>query len=323
MAKKIFKEHPIKILLASVCILLFIGITLWNSYAPLPIQDWNRKELSRINVADPNDLTFAVFGDNKGNESIFEPLLRDVDHDMEIAFAIDCGDLVQKGKVGLYRRFLKQVQENLAIPLLTVIGNHDLNGGSATYRKIFGPTYYSFQVGQSYVIVLDATTESGFDKAERQWLEEELRRAQASAARFVFMHVPVFDPRGGKYHKSLPEKDQKDLLNLFRRYKVTQLFASHIHGWFSGVWEDVPYTIAGGAGARLQGSDPQHFFHHYVKVHVHNGEAQMTVIRIDGEDGIVYYFDLMEDYILEWGLLLGAGICLFTLALSLRNKRHS
>jgi serine/threonine-protein phosphatase CPPED1 len=325
MIQKIFKEHPIKIIiLASLCVLLFIGITVWHHYAPVSIHNWNQKELSRITVADPNDFTFAVMGDNKGNHSVFEPLLRDIGHDKDILFAIDDGDLVDEGTVGHYRRFLHQVQENLAIPFLTAIGNHDLNHGSNNnYQEIFGPTYYSFQVGQSHFIVLDAITESGFDKAERQWLEKELQKGQASKARFVFMHVPVFDPRGGTYHKSLPDKDQKDLLDLFRRYKVTHLFASHLHGYFSGVWAGVPYTITGGAGGSLQGKDPEHFFYHYVKVHVSQGKADVMLRRIDAEHGVTYLFDLIEDYALRWILLLAAGLLLLSLGLSVRGKRRS
>jgi hypothetical protein len=325
MIQKIFKEHPIKIIiLAALCILSFIGITVWNAYAPVPIHDRNQNEVARITVADPNDFSFAVMGDNKGNHSFFEPLLRDIDHDKDIAFAIDCGDLVRKGRVGLFRHFLSQVQENLAIPFLVAIGNHDLNKGSPhTYQEIFGPTYYSFQVGQGYFIVLDATTEAGFDKTERQWLENELQKGQVSKARFVFMHVPVFDPRGGTFHKCLPDKDQQDLLDLFRRYKVTHLFVSHLHGYFSGIWAGVPYTLTGGAGARLQGKDPEHFFHHYVKVHLRQGEADVMVRRIDAANSVVYFFNLMGDYALQWGLLTAAGLLLLTLGLSMMSKCRS
>jgi hypothetical protein len=99
MIQKIFKEHAIKIIiLATLCILSFIGITLWNSYAPVPIHNWNQNEASRIAVADPDDFTFAVMGDNKGNHSVFEPLLQDIDHEKEITFAIDDGDLVRKSR---------------------------------------------------------------------------------------------------------------------------------------------------------------------------------------------------------------------------------
>ncbi len=324
MIQKIFKEHPIKIILAALCILSFIGITVWNSSAPVPVHNRNQKEFSRITVADPGSFTFAVMGDNKGNHSVFEPLLREIDHVKEIQFAIDDGDLVNGGTVGHYRRFLHQVQENLAIPFLTAIGNHDLNHGSPhNYQEIFGPTYYSFQVGHGYFIVLDAITEAGLDKAERQWLEKELQKGQAAKARFVFMHVPVFDPRGGTYHKSLPDKDQKDLLDLFRRYKVTHLFASHLHGYFSGVQAGVPYTVTGGAGGSLQGNDPEHFFYHYVTVHVRDGKADVMLRRINAANTVTFFFDLMEDYVLQWGLLLAAGLLLLTLGLSIMRSRRS
>lgn len=324
MMQKIFKEHPKKIILAALCILSFIGITVWNSSAPVSIHNWNQRELSRITVADPNDYSFAVMGDNKGNRSVFEPLLRDIGRDKEIAFALDDGDLVDGGTVGHYRRFLSQVQKNLTIPFLVAIGNHDLNHGSPhNYQEIFGPTYYSFQVGQGYLIVLDAITEAGFDKTERQWLEKELQKGQAAKARFVFIHVPVFDPRGGAFHKSLPDNDQKDLLDLFRRYKVTHLFASHIHGYFSGVWAGVPYTITGGAGGKLQGKDPEHFFHHYVKVHLHDGKADVTVTRIAAANSVVYFLDFVKDYAIPGGLLAAAGILLLILGLSLMRNRYS
>ena len=217
-------------------------------------------------------------------------------------------------------------RKTLSIPVLTAIGNHDLdkNGSNSNYQAIFGPTYYSFRVGQGYFIVLDATTEAGFDKTERVWLEKELRKSQAAQARFIFMHVPLFEVRGGTYHKSLPDRDQKDLLALFRRYKVTHLFASHLHGYFSGVQAGIPYTITGGAGGRLQGSDPGHFFSHYVKVHVHNGKANVMLRRIDAQNnGTAYLFDLMKDNIIQWGLLLAAGLLLLGIGLSMMRSRHS
>jgi serine/threonine-protein phosphatase CPPED1 len=318
--KRVFREHPIKIVLASLCILSFMGLNFWNDYAPLSVYDRNKKEISRIKVANPEDFTFAVFGDNKGNHSFFEPLLHHIAQDKEIAFAIDAGDLVSHGKRGQYRRFLNQVQKNLTAPFLTAIGNHDLNNGSSNnYREIFGPTYYAFQIGQNYFFVLDATSALGFDKVERQWLEDELHKAQASKARFVFMHVPPFDP-SGTYP---PERNWKDLMDLLRRYNVTHLFTSHIHGYFSGIWEGVPYTITGGAGARLQGSDPQHFFHHYVKAHVNNGKVELTVRQIHKGNGMLLFFGLIEDHMLEWGLLLGAGISLLMLGLSMKSKHSS
>lgn len=315
------REYPIKITLAFLCILSFIGLSFWNSYAPLSIHGWNKIETSRIKLSNPDDFTFAVFGDNKGNSSFFDPLLQDIRGDKEIAFAIDIGDLVGEGKRSQYRHFLDQVRENLTIPFLTATGNHDYNNGFDHYTNIFGPTYYAFQTGQCSFIVLDTTNDSGFDKTQRQWLEDELKKAQDAKARFIFMHIPPFDPRGGGSY--LPERDRNDLQELFTRYRVTHLFTSHIHGYFSGVWGGIPYTISGGAGARLQGSDPQHFFHHYVKVRVNNGKVDLTIRRITAENVMVSFYDLFEDHVIEGGLLLCAGTCMLTSWLSVRRKTGS
>jgi hypothetical protein len=325
MAKSVFKNHKVKIVLASICVMLFIGLKFLNNFAPLAMHNWNSKQISRIKVTDPEDFKFAVFGDNRGNRSVFEPLLRDIDKSKEMAFAIDVGDLVSIGKRGPFRSFLRKVQENLTIPLVTAIGNHDIDKNSSSiYQEIFGPTYYAFQVGQSYFIVLDATTETGFNKVERQWLENELKKSQTFQARFVFMHVPAFDPRGNDSSEFVQQKDWKDLLALFRHYKITHLFASHLHGYFSGVWEGVPYTITGGAGGRLRGTDPQHFFYHYIKVHISKGQVQTMVMRIDSEGTMGPVFDILEDIIenelVGWGLLLVAGISLLSLGLSIRHE---
>ncbi len=318
--RKILKEYPLRTGLACLFIFSFIVIELWNYYAPLPINDWNRKELSQIKIVDPEDFSFFVFGDSKGNYTFFEPLLKDIGHNTEIAFAIDVGDLVDSGSRGHFRRFFGQVRENLDIPLITAIGNHDLHRGSSeNYLKILGPTYYAFRAGKSYFIVLDATTEAGFDKTERKWLEEELKKAQTLESRFIFMHVPPFDPRGNGFNKCL--NDGKEILDLFKHYRITHLFASHIHGYFSGVWQGVPYTITGGGGSALQGDDPNHFFHHYVTVHVRQGTAKTVVKRIDSESSMMCLFDFFEDSVLEWGLLVGAGTLLLTDGLTIKTRR--
>lgn len=322
MAKQISKEHRFSIIVALVFLFLFILLQIWNAYAPLPVSDWNKKEISKIKVARPDDFAFAVFGDNKEGRYLFDVLMKDINHRKEVSFAIAVGDLVPRGKRGYFRRFLREVQSDLATPLMTAIGNHDLTSGSSdNYRKIFGETYYSFQVGENYFIVLDATAESGLERFERRWLEEELKKAQASTRRFVFMHVPPLDPRGEGFSKCL--QDGKELIDLFRRYQVTHLFASHIHGYFSGIWEGVPYTITGGAGSKLQGNDPDHFFHHFVTVRVQNGNVETAVNRIDAEYAIAGFFDMFEDYVLDWGLLSVPAIVLLGLLISFRKRQAS
>jgi len=314
---KVLRKHPINLIIASLFILGFVAFEFWDHYIPPSVQDRNQRETSRIKV-DPDDFSFAVFGDHKGHEFIFEPLLRDVAKNQKLTFAIELGDLVRQGRRWFYRRLLNEVEKNLSIPYLAVIGNHDLYRGSNNYREIFGPTYYSFQIGQTYFIMLDTSARFRFDKAQRQWLEAELERSQASEIRFVFAHVPLFDPRGRpEFVKCLSEKDGKDLLDLFRRYHVTHFFASHIHGYFSGAWEGVPYTITGGAGAGLHGRDPEHFFHHYIKVHVSGDKVEIEVKRIDvHKSSLKDFLSFIKDFGPEWGLFVGMLISLLILGYS-------
>ncbi len=317
----IIREHPVRIALAFLFILAFVSLKFVNRYGPLPAHDWNKRGLSRIKVPDPESFTFAVLGDNQSNKFVFEPILRDLSRNSEAAFVIALGDLVKNGKTEQYRHLLIQVERNCTIPFLAVVGNHDLKGGPDPFRKIFGPTYYAFRVGQSSFIVLDPPTESGLDRGERQWLEEELRNSQSSKNRFVFMHVPPFDPRGKASSKSLRVKHGEDLLDLFRRYKVTHLFAGDIHGYFSGVWKGVPYTITGGAGERLRGRDPEHFFYHYAKVQVTKSGVQVTANRVDRDHILLQVLSQMKDDKIELALLFGAGILIITSAFS-RRRGH-
>jgi hypothetical protein len=46
--------------------------------------------------------------------------------------------------------------------------------------------------------VLDDADEIGLDAWQQAWLERELKDAREYTFRFVFMPVPLFDPRGGK-----------------------------------------------------------------------------------------------------------------------------
>jgi serine/threonine-protein phosphatase CPPED1 len=262
------------LLLAGLC-----GVA--HSATPLP-QDRNAVEARRIPLFGPSDYTFAVLGDNKGDTKVFEPLLRAIDKDPDIVFAVHTGDLVDGGTRDHYGAFLNQLNANIRRPFLAAIGNHDLDKGSASaYSDVFGPLHYAFKAGGDSFIVLNAYDESGLRKGEFQWIEQELAKAQSTRYRFAFMHVSPFDPRGSGFDKCMKDGDR--LVALFKRHRLTHLFASHLHGYFSGSWEGLPYTITGGAGAKLQGKDPEHFFHHYVKVRVRSSGVEVAPIRATGK----------------------------------------
>ncbi len=71
----------------------------------------------------------------------------------------------------------------------------------------------------------------------------------------------LYDPRGEKYHQCLPAESSERLKQLFLDYNVTHIFLSNIHGYyFQGSLNGLPLFITGGAGAKLEGTDPEHYF---------------------------------------------------------------
>ena len=170
-------------------------------YRLLAGQNWNRENLERIKAAAVKPLTFAVFGDNRGEHPpVFESLLKEVDRDPSLAFGIHLGDMVTNADLDKYRTFFQEVRLNFHKPLLSVIGNHELYGdrGLELYREIFGPDYYAFQIDRNYFIVVDDAAKEGMDPGQLRWLEAELQKSQAARTRLVFLHVPLFDPRGAR-----------------------------------------------------------------------------------------------------------------------------
>jgi 3',5'-cyclic AMP phosphodiesterase CpdA len=266
-------------------LLAWTGAGLAADSAALPAKDWNPRQVKRLQAPAGGKLSFAVMGDSRSNPPVFDRLLKDMAGDPSLSFAIDVGDFVEQGTLEQFDEFFKQIQPYGRIPFLTAAGNHDLgkNQDLTLYREIFGPDYYSFQLKDHYFIVLNNNLRTGMGEAQMAWLEDELRKSRAFKTRLVFIHYPLFDPRGGKHNHSLPEEAGHRLAALFSRYKVTHIFAGHIHGYFTGKWDGVPFTISGGGGAPLYGTDPEHFFYHYLKVTLQGGKVHVEVQRIKAE----------------------------------------
>jgi serine/threonine-protein phosphatase CPPED1 len=278
-----FSPSPV---LEKITLFLFILLLLLpaacGSADSLP-SAWNRTNLEKIKVASSPTLTFAVLGDNRGNPTVFGKLLGQIDRDPDIAFAVHLGDTVETGTPPEYREFFQVVQKNFHKPLLSVVGNHELNSkvGLELYHQVFGPDYYAFQVNRNYLIAVDDNNKRVLGEEQWRWLEQELQKAQGYQTRLVFLHIPLFDPQPVPNHPSgLPPKVANRLAELFKKYRVTYIFAAHKHGYFAGKWAGIPFTLTAGAGAKLYGSNPENFFYHYLKVSVTGGEVVVQVIKL-------------------------------------------
>ena len=113
-----------------------------------------------------------------------------------------------------------------------------------------------------------------------KWLEKKLVGAQGLKNILVFFHVPLFDPRGMDFNHCLPADSSESLTNLFRKYNVKRVFSGHVHGYFEREWKGVPYTISGGGGGELVGTDPTHYFFHYLKVRITGDSMDIQVEKV-------------------------------------------
>jgi hypothetical protein len=281
-------------ILWGVIIFLIAWIVIW-SILPVGSGNWNEKQMQKISSFPLSyNFCFAVMGDTKNGLGTFHRIIKDINGE-KLLFAIDVGDLVSDGEKEKYRIFYNGIKKS-EVPFLVAIGNHDIReGGRANYFDIFGHFYYAFSYGNSLFIVLDDANEEYIDKQQMEFLENELKGDFRH--KFVFLHVPPFDPRSYVLdvpkiiHKDIkPEhcladkENAKQFMDLASKYSVTAVFASHIHGYFKEIRDGVTYIITGGAGADLWLSNPEHYFYHYVNVCVNGIDVDYKVVKFPSPD---------------------------------------
>jgi len=244
-------------------------------------QPYNNVMIKQIkSIKDTNkSFSFAVYGDNRGRDDILVSIIKSVDSDKEILFSINNGDLVLDRFEFMFEHYLSLIQKSKK-PVVSIIGNHEIGllENEHNYKNIFSKIYFSFVFKNSYFIIVDDADDEGLSLKQLSWLKQELQKSQKYTNRFVFMHIPLYDPRKGAYKKghSLENINQVKMLNkLFDRYNVTMLFCSHIHSFYRGFWHKTPYIISGGAGAPLKEGG----FFHYVKVSVSGSKIVYQIIK--------------------------------------------
>lgn len=285
-------ENRHKIALGLVIVLIVWSIV-WN-ILPVGSGNWNNQQIARINARPSSShFCFAVMGDNKNDFKTFKRIITDLNQKKPL-FSIDVGDLVFESDKEEYRIFYHEIQK-AQNPFLVAIGNHELRDeGAKLYSKIFGKTYYTFSHDNSLFIVLDDANEKYLDAIQMDFLKANLQRNFAH--KFVFMHVPSFDPRQYDLdilglHKNIKlehclsdRKNAQEFMNLMTQYHVDAVFTSHIHAYFKEVRNGVPYFITGGAGASMWFSDPTHYFYHYINVCVDNHNVTYKVVKFPSPD---------------------------------------
>lgn len=253
------------------------------------------KRIEPTQLKNTENSIYTILGDSRDGYETFGQIIDQVDA-LKPVFVIDNGDLVFSGKPNQYRLF-DRMASRFSTTLCTTLGNHDIrDNGRATYTKLYGPAYYSFNFGNCHFAFLDSSPgwsqKRAISNMQYAWLERDLKKAQGKRI-YVITHVPPVDPRNSpksnkiKYymdkaksgndfleqklenysasqnfnHGFQDKNEAERFKNLMTKYKVDTVYLSHIHSYYDFTKNGVRYIISGGAGAELL---TQNSYFHYL-----------------------------------------------------------
>lgn len=262
-----------------------------------------------------SSFTLAVIGDAEPGrfpwERIFTPgldayrrQLRGI-HALGPSLIVQLGDFVSEGDAENYRDYVRFLDKEVRIPLLSVIGNHDRSApnGDADkrfYRAVFGePDFYADYNGWR-LVCLD-TADRRLTRRQLEWLGRALDTGLRKA---VFTHVPpafiegkIKSPEAekgaegpaaksyiGDFFTAYFEEGSKEFRALVSARGVSRVYVAHIHAF--GVADDrgVRYVLTGGGGSPLYPLPPwypQRMMAHFILAEFGPQGVRETVYPLD------------------------------------------
>ena len=214
-----------------------------------PEQDKNESENKRN---EDNSFSFAIIGDtqrfdpDKADGGLQQAVKNITSKNVDVVMTE--GDLLGScGGDDKCERGLTQWKDalgSLYSKTYEIMGNHDRTGGKksdALWQKFFdlpqnGPEeykelVYSFDFKNSHFVVLNSEkpNEHAVDKAQRDWLEQDLANNKKNNT-FIFFHEPAY-PVKHKISSSLDANpaDRDALWKILKDHKVTGVFNGHEH----------------------------------------------------------------------------------------------
>ena len=167
----------------------------------------------------------------------------------------------------------KQYLSHIKVPFYHVIGNHDMNYDRSnelsdkSFREAFGPSHYSFNVGNIHYVVLKDIFYYGIpyhyigyiDEMQLQWLEKDLQQVKPGSTVIVTLHIPTIyneSEKADNYNTTL----SNSVMNREALYKIlapynTHILAGHSHmQWYTQVAPNIAEHVhAAACGAWWQG----------------------------------------------------------------------
>jgi len=291
------------ILIILIPLFIITGIIASYVYFNTKIRDFLRSNNSAASITntylsyskgEKDGFSFAVLSDSESQEGVISAVYRNMIkgvNESEADFLVHIGDFTGKGLDSEYQEFVEYMSDNLDIQYYVAPGNHDIlqdKETKATFKKYFKNLYYSFDYQGAHFIILDnSNNKYGFDNTQLVWLANDLENSQEKQI-FIFMHRPIDIPYANKIDISdgatkAAKESYANFRELLKKYKVTEIFAGHIHIYFSYRLEDVPVIITGGAGSdpNLPFWESMNSFTHYIMAKVRPDSHTTKIVEVE------------------------------------------
>ena len=163
--------------------------------------------------------------------------------------------------IGDFRRTLADMR--YPTMFFNAMGNHDNDGATphgenvdfeatAKYRKAFGPTYYSMNLGKAHYVMLDnihyinapggkkakgivgsRNYTTDISREQMDWLAKDLALIEDKTTPiFIGVHAPMFQHKNGMKGaiiSRIPEQNATELTSLLRDFKNVHILSGHAH----------------------------------------------------------------------------------------------
>lgn len=125
------------------------------------------------------------------------------------------------------------------IPIIPLIGNHDVSGRWGTHPRnaphfyTFFPTqgYGAFDIGRyATLLLLDSGHTHAIDKGQKQWLEQNLQSRAQFPHKFAVYHVAAY-PSIRHFDGGKKEEIRNHWVPLFEKYGIQFAFEHHDHAY--------------------------------------------------------------------------------------------
>jgi predicted phosphodiesterase len=227
----------------TLIVILFTSCGKLTDYSPYDADisntDVHSYHLDRIRQTEVSDtVKFALIADTHSYYDDLADAISSINQQEGLQFVVCCGDITDSGLAQEYNWYCDLIKK-LKYPIITVIGNHDyLSNGSVIYRRIFGPSNFSFTINDyKFMAFDDVVWENSNRSPQFDWLRSELQNDTIKKC-ILLAHIPPWtDQLEGIYSQIYEE--------IVKNSNIMLCLHGHNHQYEEKEFASVPSVVSG------------------------------------------------------------------------------